>query len=132
MVEYACDCGWPTVWLCSSVQWCETVAKELANLLTVPERKLAVFSSSAGTQLGRAGFLEELKRCPGAPDPALMETLPKGVAFHHAGLSSEERELVENAYKSGAVSVLCATSTLAAGVNLPARRVIFRCSFAVI
>jgi replicative superfamily II helicase len=33
---------------------------------------------------------------------------------------------VERAYKCGAVSVLCATSTLAAGVNLPARRVVFK------
>ena len=35
--------------------------------------------------------------------------------------------MVERAYKGGAVSILCATSTMAAGVNLPARRVIFRC-----
>ena len=43
-----------------------------------------------------------------------------------AGMSQEEKVAVEGGYKSGAVSVLCATSTLAAGVTQPARRVIFR------
>lgn len=41
-----------------------------------------------------------------------------------AGLTSEERTIVAEAYDQGILKVIVATCSLAAGINLPARRVI--------
>jgi helicase len=56
----------------------------------------------------------------------LAECVLGGVAFHHAGLRHNQRSLIEDAFKDRKLHCLCATPTLAAGVNLPARRVLVR------
>ncbi|XP_019052387.1 PREDICTED: helicase and polymerase-containing protein TEBICHI isoform X2 [Nelumbo nucifera] len=115
--------GHSVLLFCSSRKGCESTAKHVAKFLK---------GFSAGIRDGLTEFtditsaIDALRRCPVGLDPILEETLPSGVAYHHAGLTVEEREIVETCYRKGLLRVLTATSTLAAGVNLPARRVIFR------
>ena len=49
-----------------------------------------------------------------------------GMAFHNAGLTYKQRKYVEDNFRSGNIKCIVATPTLAAGINLPARRVIVR------
>ncbi|TVU51610.1 hypothetical protein EJB05_03050 [Eragrostis curvula] len=115
--------GHSVLLFCSSRKGCESTARHVAKFLKLG----SVGSISVGSEFSdAASAIEALRRCPAGLDPVLEETLPFGVAYHHAGLTVEEREIVESCYRKGLVRVLTATSTLAAGVNLPARRVIFR------
>ena len=56
----------------------------------------------------------------------LADAVEQGAAFHHAGLARDHRSLVEEAFRDRLVKVVCATPTLAAGVNTPSRRVVVR------
>jgi len=54
----------------------------------------------------------------------LLRLMERGVGYHHAGLSMPARRAVEEAFRRRELQVVYATPTLAAGVNLPARRVV--------
>jgi helicase len=56
----------------------------------------------------------------------LADAVERGAAFHHAGLAREHRSLVEAAFRERHIRAVCATPTLAAGVNTPSRRVVVR------
>ncbi|KAF5338188.1 hypothetical protein D9757_014975 [Collybiopsis confluens] len=59
-------------------------------------------------------------------DTVLKDLLPFGIGIHHAGMSKEDRGLVEELFADGALKVLVCTATLAWGVNLPAHTVIVK------
>jgi replicative superfamily II helicase len=79
-------------------------------------------------QMGVRGDFEyhnnELKDA--VENETLYKSILDGVAFHHAGLSKNDRDLVEAWFKDGRIELLFSTSTLAWGVNLPARCVVIR------
>jgi len=56
----------------------------------------------------------------------LRKAVKCGIGFHHAGLLPKERKLIEDAYKKHIIKVICCTTTLSAGVNVPARVVIVK------
>ncbi|OBA25228.1 P-loop containing nucleoside triphosphate hydrolase protein, partial [Hanseniaspora valbyensis NRRL Y-1626] len=51
-------------------------------------------------------------------DSNLRDCCRQGVGYHHAGLSMNDRKIVEKLFKNGGIEVLCSTSTLAVGVNI--------------
>jgi helicase len=63
----------------------------------------------------------------GRTDPGqerLAEMIGQGSAFHHAGLDNDDRTLVEDRFLDQHLRFVAATPTLAAGLNMPARRVV--------
>ena len=104
---------------CATKQNCESVALLLTELLPKElrdDRKDEKINLIEGIKADSNGRICSI----------LAKTLPFGVAYHHSGLTSDERKHLEEAYRLNILSVICCTSTLAAGVNLPAKRVIIR------
>ncbi len=56
----------------------------------------------------------------------LANMVESGAAFHNAGLNNKQRKLVERGFRERKIKLIVATPTLAAGINLPARRVVIR------
>ncbi|KAH8270007.1 hypothetical protein KR018_002133 [Drosophila ironensis] len=107
---------------CPSRKNCENVALLLSRI--VPKKKFFEHRRSEKEDL-----MDALDKLCGILSPVLAKTLPYGIAYHHSGLTTDERKYIETAYRFGVVTVICCTSTLAAGVNLPAKRVIIRAPY---
>lgn len=136
MVALAVDtavAGYGALIFCGSRQACQTHAATISEAMPA----LPPESEEMGKRLD---LLAELRSLACGLDPVLQNIIAKGAGFHRkfiiarlnlmltvapdAGMTTEERELIAQAYDEGVLRVLVATCSLAAGVNLPARRVI--------
>ncbi|VEN38347.1 unnamed protein product [Callosobruchus maculatus] len=59
-------------------------------------------------------------------DEKIKNSVKYGIGYHHAGLSTDTRHCLEDAFRSGNLPILVTTSTLSMGVNLPAHLVIIK------
>ncbi|XP_039964616.1 helicase POLQ-like [Bactrocera tryoni] len=106
---------------CPSRKNCENVALLLSRIL--PKKFLQ------HRKREKQDLMDALDKVCGVLGDVLAKTIPYGIAYHHSGLIMDERKFIETAYRFGVLSVICCTSTLAAGVNLPAKRVIIRAPY---
>lgn len=97
-------------------------------------KPVLIFCPTRNSTIGTAKHLAQeyiqksnkITNIPNSINKELIELIQKGVAYHHAGLSLNERKFVETNFINGNVKILCSTSTLAVGVNLPAYLVIIK------
>ena len=117
---------------CPTKNWCEKLAESIARHFA-EIGSLGLQGEWSHTGSGR-GFvkasnlltfdyvalkevIEQLKRTQVGLDSVLSRLVPHAVAFHHAGLTFDERDIIEGAFRQGSIRVLVATSTLSSGLN---------------
>ncbi|KAH8896664.1 P-loop containing nucleoside triphosphate hydrolase protein, partial [Thozetella sp. PMI_491] len=107
--------GKPTIIFCFTRKSCESTAKMLAQWWTSMSPDDKPWKSPSSRIPVASGGLEELVKF--------------GVAYHHAGLDPSDRNAVEQNFLKGELSLICCTSTLAVGINLPCSTVVIKGTF---
>ena len=97
-------------------QSAEKAAEDIAGQIKLGSEELEKLSYEIMTVLSRpTRQCERLALC-----------VKKGIAFHHAGLTARQRDIIEDGFRAGKIKIICCTPTLAAGVDLPAFRTILK------
>lgn len=96
----------------------ESTAEKIADAIKLPSNKKELEELSNK-------ILKTLQN-PTKQCKKLSKCILKSIAFHHSGLTSKQRSLIEDAFKKGIIKVISSTPTLAAGLNLPAYQVIIK------
>ncbi|KAI1322729.1 P-loop containing nucleoside triphosphate hydrolase protein [Xylariaceae sp. FL0255] len=103
----------PIIVFCTTRKSCERTALQLAEYFTNCHDK--PWPAPTGPVPVSSMGLQQIVGC--------------GVAFHHAGLDAQDRAAIESNYLKGQLHVICCTSTLAVGVNLPCHTVVIKGTF---
>lgn len=106
------SCKKPIMVFCFTRKSCEATAAILADWWTRQRPSDRAWPAPMNRTPVSSKEMQELAAC--------------GVAFHHAGLDISDRHAIETSYLKGDISLICCTSTLAVGVNLPCHLVVLK------
>ena len=101
---------------CPTKSWCEKLAESIAKhfyMLCSSKKDNASLLSLNYDAL--KDVFEQLRSCQVGIDSVLAKTIRYGVAYHHAGLTYDERDIIEVGFRQSTIKVLVATSTLSSG-----------------
>lgn len=105
-----------TIIFCASKRSAESQAEKISKEIKTKSKQLEELKEKILKTLSKP-----TKQCE-----RLAKCIEKGIAFHHAGLHKDQRELIEKNFREGIISTISATPTLAIGMDLPAFRTIIR------
>ncbi len=104
---------------CNTKRGAESQAEKIAQ-------KVKLFPGQEQVLLVLAESILVAVQSPTKQCRRLSMCVQKGIAFHHSGLNAKQREIIETAFRESILSIICATPTLAMGMDLPAYRSIIR------
>ncbi|MGM5480585.1 MAG: DEAD/DEAH box helicase [Nanobdellota archaeon] len=109
----------PALYFCFSRKKCEDFAGELASKKNfLPDSKHAEVSSfirqNLNAEIAKMDTTKKLRRA-----------LLRGIGFHHSGVLPQLKQIVEQLFAKGLISVLYTTETFSVGINMPAKTVVF-------
>lgn len=112
----------PALLFCFSKKHCQSYARKITSPLVTSEEQSEI----------RKRFHQLLRKFSGYKDLLLIrqtqeveQLVSRGVCYHHAGLLPPLKEIIQELFSAGLVKVLFVTETFAAGVNMPAKTVVF-------
>ncbi|RYP47761.1 hypothetical protein DL768_006229 [Monosporascus sp. mg162] len=91
-----------------------------------PDDPIVEFSLADNTKISKEELDSRIGTLEGhAIKPRFIKALHRGIGVHHAGMNRQYRQVVEMLFRKGYLTIVIATGTLALGINMPCKTVVF-------